>query len=84
MSQIILYQFLGDGIVEKSSSKRGRKSVVTEERELVRNLDDRFQFDIDSGNLIKKKRDDIHKMKGDLSYMFSQKDAKNVSAYFCL
>uniref|UniRef100_A0AC34G3Z3 Uncharacterized protein n=1 Tax=Panagrolaimus sp. ES5 TaxID=591445 RepID=A0AC34G3Z3_9BILA len=66
-----------DGIVEKSTSRKARKSKVAEERELVRNLDQRFQYNIDSGILEKSKRDEVHKMKGDLTYMFSQKDAKN-------
>uniref|UniRef100_A0A914QBH4 Uncharacterized protein n=1 Tax=Panagrolaimus davidi TaxID=227884 RepID=A0A914QBH4_9BILA len=66
-----------DGLGEKSKSRKARKSKVAEERELVRNLDDRFQYDIESGTLEKRKRDEVHKIKGDLTYMFNQKDAKN-------
>uniref|UniRef100_A0A7E4V476 NUC153 domain-containing protein n=1 Tax=Panagrellus redivivus TaxID=6233 RepID=A0A7E4V476_PANRE len=66
-----------DGLGEKKSKKRHGKSAVAEERDLLRNLDDRFQYDVESGVLVKKKRDQLHKREGDLSGLFSDRDAKN-------
>ena len=74
--------FLGDGIVDKKRKRKSKKSGLLEEKDIVKNLDERFDFDIDSCQIVKKKRNEVHKHEGDVSYIFSQKDAKNVSFVF--
>uniref|UniRef100_A0AC34QW62 Uncharacterized protein n=1 Tax=Panagrolaimus sp. JU765 TaxID=591449 RepID=A0AC34QW62_9BILA len=70
-----------DGIIENARKRKAKKPAIIEEKELVKNLDDRFDFDVDSCKLLKKKRNEVHKHEGDVSVLFSHKDAKNGYSY---
>uniref|UniRef100_A0A914CZ76 Uncharacterized protein n=1 Tax=Acrobeloides nanus TaxID=290746 RepID=A0A914CZ76_9BILA len=67
-----------DGLHQKSEKQKKRKlkkSLISQEREMVKNLDTRFDFDLEKGEVIKRKSKPSTS-KGDVSDVFSQKLAK--------